>query len=83
MKFSFIVFVTPPPTFLLQAVKYEMKDFVVSDNSQLAVIYIQKGSMFRRLKGIKATFVQVFYYGLRNKTGNLSPSFSNVKAHLF
>ena len=44
---------------LSQAVKYEMKDFVTSDNSQLAVIYIQKGSLFRRLKGIKATFVQV------------------------
>jgi len=38
-----------------------MKDFVVSDNSQLAVIYIQKGSMFRRLKGIKATLMQVLF----------------------
>jgi len=45
-----------------QAVKYEMKDFVTSDNSQLALIYIQKGKLFRRLKGFKATAVQVCYY---------------------
>nr|CAB3267280.1 short transient receptor potential channel 4-like [Phallusia mammillata] len=43
-----------------KAVKFEMKDFVTSDNSQLALIYIQKGKLFRRLKGIKATVTQLF-----------------------
>ena len=36
-----------------------MKDFVTSDNAQLALIYIQKGSLFRGLKGYKATLLQV------------------------
>nr|XP_018669083.1 short transient receptor potential channel 4-like isoform X2 [Ciona intestinalis] len=44
-----------------KAIKYEMKDFVTSDNSQLALIYIQKGSMFRRLKGFKGSVVQVLF----------------------
>ncbi|XP_076822128.1 short transient receptor potential channel 5-like isoform X3 [Clavelina lepadiformis] len=43
-----------------KAVKYEMKDFVTSDNAQLALIYIQKGSLFRGLKGYKATLLQAF-----------------------
>ena len=36
-----------------------MKEFVTSDNSQLALIYIQKGDMFRQLKGFKALALQV------------------------
>nr|XP_039252029.1 short transient receptor potential channel 4-like isoform X1 [Styela clava] len=42
-----------------KAIKYKMKDFVTSDNSQLALIYIQKGSLFRKLKGYKAFLAQV------------------------
>ena len=36
-----------------------MKNFVTSDNSQLALIYIQKGKLFREMKGYKALFTQV------------------------
>ena len=43
-----------------------MKDFVTSDNSQLALIYIQKGKLFRRLDGNKGTAAQVCE--LKNRT---------------
>ena len=36
-----------------------MKDFVTSDNAQIALIYIQKGKIFRQIKGFNAIFVQV------------------------
>jgi len=43
-----------------KAVQYGMKNFVTSDNSQLALIYIQKGKLFREMKGYKALFTQIF-----------------------
>jgi len=53
----------PPQKNLLKpiekAIQFEMKDFVTADNSQLALIYIQKGKLFRRMRGYKALLIQI------------------------
>ena len=43
----------------IQAIKVQMKDFVTSENAQLALIYNQKGKLFRHVEGFKATALQV------------------------